>query len=81
MISEKQLEANRNNALKSTGHKTIEGTSENLLERFHRYKGQIDKTLYKAIHELQRLQSTRFGQHIPAPQALDIDVSSGDIPI
>ena len=56
-------------------------TSENLLEKLHRYKGQIDKTLYKAIHELQRLQSTRCGQHITAPQILDIDLSSGDIPI
>jgi len=50
-------------------------TSENLLERLHRYKSQIDKTLYKAIHELQRLQSTRFGQHVSAPQMLDIDVT------
>ena len=50
-------------------------TSENLLERLHRYKGQIDKTLYKAIHELQRLQSTRYGQHVSAPQMLDIDVT------
>ena len=56
-------------------------TSDNLLDKFHRYKSHIDKTLYKAIHELQRLQSTRRGQNVPPPQTMDVDINTrkGDL--
>lgn len=50
-------------------------TSDNLLEKLHRYKGHIDKTLYKALHELQRMQTARRGQRVSPPQAMDIDIN------
>ena len=40
-----------------------------------RYESSIERGIYKALHELQRMQATRIGEKIPAPVAIDIDVS------
>lgn len=46
------------------------------IEKITRYETKIDKSIYKALHELQRLQSARAGDKPPAPLAVDVDVSS-----
>jgi len=40
-----------------------------------RYEVTLERSLYKALHELQRLQAARDGQAIPLPEAVDIEVS------
>jgi hypothetical protein len=40
-----------------------------------RYETAIERSLYKALHEFQRLQSGRQGQPVPAPHAVDVDVA------
>lgn len=50
-----------------------------VLTKFTRYESQIQRNLFKAMHELQRLQSTRLGRQTTAPVAVDIDIS-GDFP-
>lgn len=40
-----------------------------------RYESSIERGIYKALHELQRIQSARMGEKPPAPVALDVDVS------
>ncbi len=40
-----------------------------------RYETSIERGIYKALHELQRLQAARNGEKVPLPIALDIDVS------
>ncbi len=40
-----------------------------------RYESSIERGIYKALHELQRLQSARLGEKVPAPVAIDIDVA------
>ena len=40
-----------------------------------RYEVSLERSLYKALHELQRLQAARDGQAIPLPEAVDIEVS------
>ncbi|MBW8034279.1 MAG: hypothetical protein FVQ79_01025 [Planctomycetes bacterium] len=47
----------------------------NILGKFRRYEAHIDRTLYKALHELQRLQSARKGQKVAPPTMVDIDVT------
>jgi len=39
-----------------------------------RYETSIERGIYKALHELQRLQARRNGENLPPPVALDIDV-------
>lgn len=43
--------------------------------KFTRYETCLERGIYKALHELQRLQATRAGEKIPAPVAIDVDVS------
>ena len=40
-----------------------------------RYETSIERGIYKALHELQRLQATRNGEKVPLPVAVDVDVS------
>jgi len=39
-----------------------------------RYETCIERGIFKALHELQRLQSVREGQNVPVPVAIDVDV-------
>ncbi len=40
-----------------------------------RYEASIERGIYKALHELQRIQATRSGEKLPAPVAIDVDIS------
>jgi hypothetical protein len=51
------------------------------LFKFMRYETHIERGLYKALHELQRLQAVRSGERVPAPAVVDVDVSGqGELP-
>ncbi len=50
-------------------------TGENSLAKLSRYESSIQRNLLRMMHELQRLQAVRKGEHVPAPLALDIDVT------
>jgi hypothetical protein len=39
-----------------------------------RYEVTLERSLYRALHELQRLQAARAGQPVPLPEAVDVDV-------
>jgi hypothetical protein len=43
--------------------------------KLSRYETTIERSLYRALHELQRLQAARAGQPVPPPAAVDVDVS------
>jgi len=45
--------------------------------KFIRYEASIERGIYKALHELQRLQSARKGEEVATPVAVDIDISDG----
>lgn len=47
-------------------------------ERLLRYETTIERGIYKALHELQRIQAARVGDKPFAPLAIDLDVS-GDL--
>lgn len=40
-----------------------------------RYEAGVERGLYKALHELQRLQAARRGEAVPPPQVVDATVS------
>lgn len=46
-----------------------------VLTKFIRYESQIQRGLFKAIHELNRLKANHRGQQTTAPIAIDVDVS------
>jgi len=43
--------------------------------KFTRYETTLERGIYKALHELQRLQATRQGEKLPLPVAIDVDIS------
>lgn len=43
-----------------------------LFAKLQRYEAGLDRSFYKALHELQRLQAVRKGANIPLPLAVDI---------
>jgi hypothetical protein len=48
----------------------------NAFSKLSRYETAIERSLYKALHELQRLQAARIaGGSVPPPAAIDVDVS------
>lgn len=64
----------------SLGHAVhADFSGPNTLGKFRRYEAHIDRTLYKALHELQRLQAARLGHKVAAPLAIDIDISKSDV--
>lgn len=48
--------------------------------KLSRYEAHIERSLYRALHELERRQAARRGQEVTLPLAVDIDVSGGPLP-
>jgi len=42
-----------------------------------RYEGAIERQLYKALNQLERLQRLRLGDNVPAPVEVDVDINTG----
>jgi hypothetical protein len=47
----------------------------NAFSKLSRYETAINRQLDRAMHELERLRRARLGGDVPAPVALDVDVS------
>ena len=48
----------------------------NAFSKLSRYEAAIERSLYRALHELQRLQAARrAGGGVAPPPAVDVDVS------
>lgn len=45
------------------------------MSNLERYETTLFRSLTKALHELQRLQAISAGERVPAPAAVDVDVS------
>jgi hypothetical protein len=50
--------------------------SKDELDRLLRYEGAIERQLYKAMNQLERLQRMRSGESVPAPVEIDVDVNA-----
>ena len=48
----------------------------NAFSKLSRYETTLERSVYKALHELQRLQAARRTEgNVPPPVAVDLDVS------
>jgi hypothetical protein len=48
------------------------------LTKLSRYEAMIERSFYRALHELQRLQAARSGQPVALPAAVDVTLSSAE---
>jgi hypothetical protein len=47
------------------------------LGKLSRYESGLERSMYRALHELQRLQAARAGQAVPPPVTVDVTVDGG----
>jgi hypothetical protein len=73
----KEMEAVRDGETATLGRTFIRDANEaNAFSKLSRYETAIERSLYKALHELQRLQAARRADvNVPPPAAIDVDVS------
>ena len=45
-----------------------------------RYEISLSRSMLRMLHELERLQARRAGEHVPAPTVVDVDVMLGEPP-
>lgn len=45
-----------------------------VLWRLSHFQAAAERSLFRSLHEIQRLQAARNGEFVPAPTALDVDV-------
>jgi hypothetical protein len=48
---------------------------EGVLDKVTRYESHLERSLFRTLHELQRLQAARGGGFVPPPTALDVDLA------
>lgn len=48
----------------------------NAFSKLSRYEAGIERALYRAVHELQRLQAARTRDDVPAPLAVDVTIDT-----
>jgi hypothetical protein len=46
-----------------------------VLDKVARYESGLERSLFRALHELQRLQAARAGVIVPPPAAMDVDLT------
>ncbi len=73
----KEMEAVRDGESATLGQTFIRDADKaNAFSKLSRYETTIERSLYKALHELQRLQAARRAEgNVQPPVAVDVDVS------
>jgi len=72
-----EMEAGRDGETATLGRTFIRDSNEaNAFSKLSRYEATIERSLYRALHELQRLQAARRADgNAQPPVAIDVDVS------
>ena len=50
------------------------------LKNLERHEAALSRSMLRTLHELERLQARRAGEHVPAPAVVDVDVSLSEPP-
>ena len=58
-----------------TPDRTFAGYAAQKMTILSRYESTLERGLFKALHELQRLQAERQGEAVPRPEAVDVEAS------
>ena len=56
-----------------------DATGADALSKLSRYERGLERGLYRALHELQRLHASRRGESVSTPAVLDVQVSTDDL--
>jgi hypothetical protein len=72
----KEMERRAEEDTPTLGQAFIRGVEA--LSKLSRYETSFERRYYQALHELERLQRKRQGEHVPAPLAVDVTVTGDD---
>ena len=61
-----------------TPHGAFAGYGAAKMVILSRYESALERGLFKALHELQRLQAARQGDAVSLPEVVDVDVDVGE---
>ena len=77
LFKAKEMKAKQDAETATLGRTFIRDADKaNAFSKLSRYETTIERSLYKALHELQRLQAARHNQgSVPPPAAIDVDIS------
>ena len=76
MIEDDRKDSFSKGKLKTLGEAfSYDSANYDTYSKLIRYESSIERGIYKALHELQRLQASRNGKNVSPPIALDVDVS------
>jgi len=53
-----------------------DATGADALSKLGRYERNVERGMYRALHELQRLQAVRRGRDVPPPTVVEVEFSS-----
>lgn len=67
-------EAERKAEASRPPHAAAFGRGDNLLANVSRYETTLERSLFKALHELERLQARRAGQPVAPPAVVDVNL-------
>jgi hypothetical protein len=56
-------------------HQAFYNSGHGTMGTLSRYEVTLERSFYKALHELQRLQAARRGEQVPIPQVVDVEAS------
>ena len=56
-----------------------DGHGANAFSKLSRYEASSERSFYRALHELQRVQSARKGAEVPAPAVVDLNIDVGTV--
>ncbi|MGD0328117.1 MAG: hypothetical protein ABSB00_00160 [Minisyncoccia bacterium] len=84
-IEREMIEDDRKDSFSKGGLKTLgeafsyDSANYDTYSKLIRYEASIERGIYKALHELQRLQAVRNGENVPVPVVVDMDISGEKI--
>jgi hypothetical protein len=77
LATAKEMQAEQNTETATLGRTFIQDANKaNAFSKLSRYETAIERSLFKALHELQRLQIARSANgNVTPPVAMDVDIS------
>ncbi len=77
VAKQKEMTHRANADIPTLGRAFVRGISdEDALSKLARYEASLERSYYRALHELQRRQVARQGGHVTPPLALDVTMTS-----
>ena len=58
----------------------MDSAAPDALSKLGRYEASIERSVYRALHQLERMQAARVGKAVPVPTAVDVDVHVSETP-